>query len=132
MRWFKKNKSGMLLLDLVTSLTIIGFLIWIFGGVIGTLSQNARETALRFQLNNFRMVLKLYKELKGQYPEDLQVLLATDYKVDKEAKPILSGQLLFNFKQDLKGVVLDAFGNRLDYDQRKGVVGSTTKGYENW
>jgi type II secretory pathway pseudopilin PulG len=122
----------MLLLDLVVSLTIIGFPILISGGVLGRLSQNARETALRFQLNNLRMVLRLYKELKGQYSEDLQVLLATDYKVAKADAPVFSEHFLFNFKQDLNGVVLDAFGNRFDYDQRKGVVGSTIKGCQNW
>ena len=129
---FKKNKSGMLLLDLATSLTIIWFLIWIFGGIITMVAKNARETALRYQLNNFRMVITLYKELKGQYPQDLRVLLATDYKVTKEGEPVPSEKLLFNFKQDSQGAVLDVFGNLLYYDPKKGVIWSQTKGYENW
>lgn len=132
MRSLNKDKSGILLLDLITSLTIIWFLIWIFGGIIGTLSKNARETALRYQLNNFRMVLILYKELKGNYPKDLGVLLKTDYKASKEDKPILSEKLLVSFKQDVQGFVLDVFGNRLYYDPGKGVIWSQTRGYENW
>ncbi len=132
MRLLNKEKSGILILDLITSLIIIWFLIWIFGGIINTLSKNARETALRYQLNNFRLVLMLYKEMKGNYPPDLQVLLRTDYKAVPEDKPLLSEKLLVSFKQDLSGAVLDAFGNRLDYDPAKGVIFSQTKGYENW
>lgn len=128
----KKSKSGMLFLDLVITLIIIGFLIWVFGGMIGSLTQNVKETALRYQLKNFRMVLNLYRELKGEYPQDLQVLLATDYKMAKEDKPVLGEKFLINPRQDLKGIILDAFGNGFYYDHRKGVVGSTTKGYENW
>lgn len=130
--WFKKNRSGILLLDLVTSLTIIWFLIWLFGGIITTVARNAKETALRYQLNNFRMVLTLYKELKGQYPQDLEVLLKTDYKMAKENKPIPSRMLIINLKQNLQGAVLDVFGNPFYYDPGRGVIWPQTKGYENW
>ena len=54
----KKDKRGLIFLDLTVSLTVIWFLIWIFGGIIGTLAQNTREVALRYQLNNFRMLLE--------------------------------------------------------------------------
>lgn len=132
MRFFTKNKSGMLLLDLVTSLTIIAFLIWIFGGIIGRLSQNARETALRYQLNNFRLLVVLYKQLKGYYPEDLLVLIQSSHKLSQTDELIFNEKLLSSLQQDEHGAPLDAFGNRLYYDHRKGVVGSQTKGYENW
>ncbi len=128
----KKNKSGMLILDLATSLTIIGFLIWIFGGVIGRLSQNVREIALRYQLNNFRLLVRLYKELKGNYPEDLSELVGSRHRLSKTDEVIFSEKFLNNLEQDEQGAPLDAFGNRLYYEQREGVVGSTTKGYENW
>jgi type II secretory pathway pseudopilin PulG len=75
MRFFTKNKSGMLLLDLTASLIIIGFLIWVFGGIIAPLAQGAKETALRYQLNNFRALVNLYKQLKGYYAEDLKILI---------------------------------------------------------
>lgn len=121
----------MLLLDLVTSLTIIWFLIWIFGGIIGPLSRNAREIALRYQLNNLRMLVRLYKELKGHYPESLKVLIESSYKF--KSKEIIFGDIFPNkLKQDAQGVLLDAFGNHLYYDPGKGVVGSETKGYQNW
>jgi len=132
MRLLHKNKSGMLLLDLVTSLTIIGFLIWIFGGVIGRLAQNVREISLRYQLNNFRLLVRLYKELKGHYPEDLLVLIQSRHRLSKTDEIIFSEKILSNLQQDEHGAPLDAFGRRLYYDHRKGVVGSTTKGYENW
>jgi len=132
MRFLKRNKSGMLLLDLVTSLTIIGFLIWIFGGVIGTLAQNTREVSLRYQLNNFRMLLVLYKELKGYYPEDLKVLIQSSHRLSKVDELIFNDKFLSSLEQDEHGAPLDAFGSRLYYDYRRGVVGSQTKGYENW
>lgn len=135
MRWlssFRNSKSGMLLLDLITSLTIIGFLIWIFGGVIGRLSQNTRETVLRYQLNNFRMLILLYKELKGYYPEDLLVLIQSSHRLSKADEIVFNEKFLSSFEQDEHGAPLDAFGSRLYYDYRKGVVGATTKGYENW
>jgi|GEM_PF-875637 len=129
---FKKDKSGLLLLDLAVSLTIIGFLIWIFGGFIGRLAQNSREVALRYQLNNFRMLLVLYKELKGHYPEDLKELVQSRHRLSKTDEFIFKEKFLSSVEQDEDGVPLDAFGRRLYYDPRKGVVGSTTKGYENW
>lgn len=132
MSLWNKEKSGVLILDLITSLTIIWFLIWIFGGIINTLSKNCKETALRYQLNNFRMVLMLYKELKGNYPQELGVLLKTDYKPTQYAQPVYSEKLLIGFKQGLRGEVLDAFGSRLYYDPQKGMIRSQTKGYENW
>jgi len=135
MRWprsLKKNKSGLIILDLTVSLTIIWFLIWIFGGIIGTLAQNSREVALRYQLNNFRMLLVLYKELKGYYPEDLKVLIQSSHRLSKADELIFNDKFLGSLEQDEHGAPLDAFGSRLYYDSRKGVVGSTTKGYENW
>jgi hypothetical protein len=128
----KSNRSGLLLLDLVTSLTIISFLIWVFGAIIGTLSQNAREIALRYQLNNFRALLVLYKELKGYYPEDLKVLIQSSHRLSKTDELIFNEKFLGSLEQDEHGDPLDAFGRRLYYDSRKGVVGSQTKGYENW
>ena len=132
MHLFKKDKNGLLILDLAVSLTVIGFLIWIFGGVIGTLAQNSREVSLRYQLNNFRMLLVLYKELKGYYPEDLKVLIHSSHRLSKTDELIFSEKFLGALEQDEHGAPLDAFGSRLYYDSRKGVVGSTTKGYENW
>ncbi len=128
----KKSKSGMLLLDLVTSLTIIGFLIWIFGGIIGTLSQSARETALRYQLNNFRMLVVLYKQLKGYYPQDLLVLIQSSHRLSQTDELIFNEKFLGSLEKNERGELVDAFGNRLNYDHRVGIVGSTTKGYENW
>ena len=132
MRGFKKNRSGMLLLDLITTLTIIGFLIWIFGGIIGTLTQNTREIALRYQLNNFRMLVVLYKQLKGAYPQDLLVLMQTSHRLSATDELVFSDKFLNSLQENKHGTPRDAFGNNLYYDYRKGVVGSTTKGYENW
>ncbi|MDD5505636.1 MAG: hypothetical protein PHR73_02640 [Candidatus Omnitrophica bacterium] len=132
MRLAKKNRSGLLLLDLCVSLTIIGFLVWVFGGVIGTLSRNSREVSLRYQLNNFRMLLVLYKELKGYYPEDLKALVQSSHRLSQTDEIIFNEKFLGSLEQDEQGWPLDAFGNRLYYDPRKGVVVSQTKGYENW
>jgi len=127
-----RSRRGMLILDLITSLTIILFLIWVFGAIIGTLSKTSRETTLRYQLSNLRMMLLFYKQLKGQYPPDLETLIKADYKVTKVSKPVLSEDFFVSAKKDAKGALLDAFGNRLYYDSRKGVIWSQTKDYENW
>ena len=132
MRFLTKNKRGMLFLDLITSLTIICFLIWFFGGIIGGISRNAKETALRYQLNNFRMLLALYKEIKGYYPEDLKVLIQSSHRLSKADELIFNEKFLGSLEQDEHGAPLDAFGNLLYYDYRKGIVGSATKGYEHW
>lgn len=122
----------MLILDLATSLTIIGFLIWIFGGIIGRLTQNVRETSLRYQLNNFRMLVRVYKELKGQYPDNLLALVQSSDKSSQVKEVIFNERFLNDIQLDKYGLPIDAFGSRLYYDPGKGVVGSTTKGYENW
>ena len=114
------------------NLTIISFLIWIFGGIINTLSRNTREITLRYQLNNFRMLLVLYKELKGYYPEDLRVLVQSSHRLSKTDELIFNEKFLNSLEQDEHGAPLDSFGNRLYYDPGKGVVGSQTKGYQNW
>lgn len=132
MRAFIKNKSGMLLLDLVTSLTIIIFLIWIFGGIINTLTRSTKETTLRYQLNNFRMLVLLYKELKGYYPEDLKVLVQSSHRLSATDELIFNEKFLSSLEQDEHGDPLDTFGNPLTYDHRLGSVGCSTKGYENW
>lgn len=132
MRGFKKSRSGILLLDLITTLTIIGFLIWIFGGIIGRLTQNTREIALYYQLNNFRMLVVLYKQLKGAYPRDLSVLMQASHRLSSTDELIFNEKFLNSRQQNEHGAPIDAFGNSLYYDYRKGVVGSTTKGYENW
>jgi hypothetical protein len=132
MRGSKRNKSGILLLDLATSLTIIGFLIWIFGGIIGTLTINVKEIALRYQLNNFRMLVVLYKQLNGHYPQDLKALMQSSYRFSQSDELIFNEKFLGSLQQDEQGVPIDAFGNRLYYDYREGVVGSITKGYQNW
>ena len=132
MRFCRKDKSGMLLLDLIASLTIITFLIWIFGGIIGTLAQNARETALRYGLNNLRLSLNLYKMLKGSYPEDLRGLMQSTIILTKSDKMLFGERFLFSLATDKQGNAIDPFGNKFYYDSRKGVVGSQTKGYENW
>ena len=135
MRWLrllKKNKSGMLILDLAASLTIVAFLIWIFGGIIGTLSQNAKETALRYGLNNLRLSLNLYKMIKESYPKDLRDLMQSSIILAKSEKLLFSEKFLFSLAIDKQGNAIDPFGNKFYYDPRKGVVGSQTKGYENW
>jgi len=122
MRFFAKNKSGLLILDLAVSLTVIWFLIWIFGGIIGRLAQNTREVALRYQLNNFRMLLVLYKELKGYYPEDLKVLIQSSHRLSNADELIFNEKFLGSLEQDEHGTTLDAFGSPLYYDSWKGVV----------
>ena len=135
LRWpfsFKKDKRGLIFLDLIVSLTVIWFLIWIFGGIIGTLAQNTREVALRYELNNFRMLLVLYKELKGHYPQDLKALIQSSHRLSKTDELIFNEKFLGSLEKDEHGSPIDAFGNCLYYDSWKGVVRSTTKGYENW
>lgn len=122
----------MLILDLITSLTIIGFLIWIFGGVLGRLTQNVRETSLRYQLNNFRMLVRVYKDLKGHYPPDLGEFVQSKGNPSETKEDIFKKKLLSDLRQDEHGVPLDPFGNPFYYDYKKGVVGSQTKGYESW
>jgi len=74
----------------------------------------------------------LYKELKGYYPEDLKVLIQSSHRLSRTDELIFNDKFLGSLEQDEHGAPLDAFGSRLYYDSRKGVVGSTTKGYENW
>jgi len=127
-----KNRSGILLLDVAASLTIIAFLIWIFGGIIGTLSRNAKETALHYGLNNLRLSLNLYKMLHGSYPRDLRELLHSTIVLTQSERILFGEKFLFSLAMDKQGNAIDPFGNQFIYDFQKGVVGSQTKGYESW
>lgn len=131
-RFFRSNRRGMLILDLVVSLIIIWFLIWVFLGVIGRLALNAREIALRYELSNFRTLVILYKELKGYYPEDLKVLLQSSHNLSPTNEIVFGEKFLGVVGYDKFGNPVDPFGNRLVYDPGKGVISSKSKGYENW
>ena len=127
-----RRQSAMALFELVICLTIIGLCAGVLCGFLLKASVVARETTLRYELNNMRALLSLYRELKGRYPENLKVLLESQQRL-KQSQRMGFGKDLFDAKGvDVQGYPIDPFGRRFSYNARKGVVYTGTKHYENW
>jgi general secretion pathway protein G len=75
----KGREAGFTLLELLVVMTIIGILAAIAVPALRHSPQRAREAALREDLFTMRQVIDHYHGDKGQYPPDLQTLVADGY-----------------------------------------------------
>jgi len=128
----RQLRKGMTLFELVVSLTIILVFSGILLGFISKASILARQTALRYELDNIRLLINLHREMEGEYPEDIKRFLKTPYVLGTSDKIIFGEKFVDTIGFDKEGYPVDPFGSRLFYDARKGVVRSVTKNYENW
>lgn len=96
------------------------------------LTREARETALRMGLRNIRISLNLYHALNQRYPENLQELLTTGYRISSIEDTIFSDRYLSAQVLDGEGHPVDPFGQRYRYDPEHGRVSSGKEGYQQW
>ena len=95
-------------------------------------------TALRSELANIRSSIKLFKMLNGRNPRSLtelidkEIMLPARIGSDRYSSSIFDRKYLVPNAVDQKGHILDAFGNRFQYNPVNAEVKASTKGYEDW
>jgi len=132
-----KDAKGLTIVDAVITLCLIGILI---GVVIPRYYRMARETqeaALRTELANIRMSIRLFNMLNGRNPESLKEMIEKKVILPARIGTGYSGSIfkesyLMKNAVDAEGNKVDAYGNPFHYDPQRGEVRSSTKGYESW
>jgi competence protein ComGC len=132
-----KNAKGLTIVDAVITLCLIGILIGVVIPKYQRVAHEAREAALRTELANIRISIRLFTILNGRNPESLKEMI--DKKVMLPARigggytgSIFKESYLMKNAVDAEGNKVDAYGNPFLYDPQRGEVRSSTKGYENW
>jgi len=126
------NKRSLTLVELLMVVCLIFVLIGMYGICFNYMAHIAKETALRYELNNVRSAITYYKIINNKLPADLKELsekaltIETEYGINK--KRIFAESL----RLDDKGDLVDPFYNKYSYDSQTGRFGSLTNGYEVW
>ncbi len=92
----------------------------------------AKEVALRAELGNIRTSISLYLLLNRHFPESLREMVAKKYVFPYQEEGVISRAYLETASVDKDGNPLDPFANPYIYDEKGGIVKSSTKGYEVW
>jgi type II secretory pathway pseudopilin PulG len=91
-----------------------------------------REVALRAELGNIRTAVSLYLILNRRLPKSLNDMVKERYLLPYQEEGVINRAYLETASVDKDGNPLDPFGNRYIYDEKMGMVKSSTKGYEGW
>lgn len=130
--------KGLTILETLLVLFIIGALMLVVLSRYQRLTMEAREAALKAGLTHIRLSIKLFKALNNRHPRDLKELLEKDVILparigsDPYTGSFFKEKYLTALAQDAKGNILDPFGRGYVYDDARGEVKSSTKGYEQW
>jgi type II secretory pathway pseudopilin PulG len=125
-------RNGLTLFEFAVVLIIILIFAGTLLGFLYKAAIRAKEVTLQFELKNLRLALDLYKKIKGEYPQDLRLLIQTRYTPYGTSEIIFGQEFLEIVGTDKESYPIDPFGNRFYYNSGKGVVNSKAKGYENW
>lgn len=98
-------------------------------GLLQARGKAQKSEALMRDLSQLRSAVTLYKMVKKENPTNLERLASETYNLapGEATKPFLA-----TLKPAVAGQFLDPFGNAYAYDQQKGWVHSTSRGFENW
>lgn len=135
---YSNPMTGLTALEAIITLCLIGILIGVVIPKYQRLALEAQETALRSELVNIRMSIRLFRLSIGRNPAGLdelmekEVMLPARVGSDAFTGSIFKHKYLMHNAVDEEGNILDAFGNRFQYDPKTGEVRTTTKGYEKW
>lgn len=132
------RQQGLTLVDTVITLCLAGILLGVVIPKYQRVARAAQETAIKAELANIRMSIKLFKLTTQRNPESLsellekKVLLPGRVGVDQYSGSLYDQKYLKAQMVDDKGNILDAFENPFLYDPVRGEVKSTTKDYDTW
>lgn len=92
----------------------------------------AKEVALRAELGNIRTSVSLYLLLNRHFPESLIEMVSKKYVLPYQEDGVINRAYLETASVDKDGNPLDPFGNPYIYDDKGGMVKSSTVNYQNW
>jgi Tfp pilus assembly protein PilE len=132
-----RDAKGLTVIDAVITLCLIGILIGVVIPKYQRVAREAQQAALKTELSNIRLSITLFRMLNGRNPVSLKELIEKKVMLPARIGGGYSGSIfresyLMKNAVDAEGNKVDAYGNPFIYDNTRGEVKSSTKGYENW
>ena len=127
-----RSEQGRSLIELIVIWIAIFIIAGFFLGRANILLVNARESALKNELNNLRLAISLYYILHKAYPDNIEELIDKVYEIQARKGSGLRGKFLNNLKYSSEGKLKDPFGKIYVYNSKSSVVKSQTVKYRDW
>lgn len=125
------NEIGGGIVESMLVLIVISILVVVVMDRYETIIEEAKEVALKTELNNLRQAILFFKIKNSRNPESLKGLvtarLIVPYKDD-----VITAKYLEHYALDKDKNILDPFDLPLAYDPATGRVWSIKKGFESW
>jgi len=131
-------------MDTLLVCALVGILVAIVFYYYERVVLEAKEVAMKAELQNIRTAINAYRALHdNRKPKSLKGLVSEKYLVSKNEKNPMERKyvkqaMLFDrhylevYSIDKEGYPIDSFGNRYRYNPETGDVISGTGGYESW
>ncbi len=124
--------AGRTVVESLIILSLIGILIWVFMGRYERVATATKEEALKMELHNIKLTIKLFTVMNRRYPSDIKELTRGRYSIALPEGDFFEEEYIRGLKLDEEGNILDPFGNPYSYDPQTGKIRSQTPGYEAW
>jgi general secretion pathway protein G len=125
------NEKGGGIVESMLALIVISILVVIVMDRYETIVEEAKQVALKSELNNIRQAILVFKIKTGRYPASLKELLTTHYVIPYQ-DTVISAKYLEHYAIDKDKNILDSFDLPFAYDPFTGRVWSIKKGFEHW
>lgn len=125
------NEKGSGIVESLIVLIIISILVVVVMDRYDTIIEEAKEVALKTELNNLRQAILFFKIKNGRYPESLKELVTSQFVIPYRGDTIIKAKYLEPYALDKDKNILDPFDLPFAYDPATGRVWSVKKGFEN-
>lgn len=126
------NEKGSGIVESLIVLIIISVLVVVVIDRYETIIEEAKEVALKTELNNLRQVILFFKIKNSRYPESLKELVTSQFVIPYRGDTIIKAKYLEPYSLDKDKNILDSFDMPFAYERTTGRVWSIKKGFENW
>jgi Tfp pilus assembly protein PilE len=125
------DRQGGGIVESLMVLIVISILVVIVMDRYETIIEEAKEAALKTELNNLRQAILFFKIKNGRYPERLKELITSNFVIPYKGDTIIKAKYLEPYALDKDKNILDPFDLPFAYDPATGRVWSVKKGFEN-
>lgn len=126
------NEKGSGIVESLIVLIIISVLVVVVIDRYETIIEEAKEVALKTELNNLRQAILFFKIKNSRYPESLKELVTSQFVIPYRGDTIIKAKYLDPYSLDKDKNILDSFDMPFAYERTTGRVWSIKKGFENW
>lgn len=126
------NEKGSGIVESLIVLIIISVLVVVVIDRYETIIEEAKEVALKTELNNLRQAILFFKIKNSRYPESLKELVTSQFVIPYRGDTIIKAKYLEPYSFDKDKNILDSFDMPFAYERTTGRVWSIKKGFENW